>query len=83
MRDIMDYSSICKKFEGAMEQSLQQQVKDLAAQINKVENPNFSYHCKAIKEILGATFWVFTVKFSSILADAGISPQRRNRSCRF
>ena len=31
MQDIMNYSSICKKFEGVIEQSLQESFKNLAA----------------------------------------------------
>ena len=62
MRKIISYSSICKKFEGNMEQALQGKFKEISKKNDTVyKNQNYSYHVKAVTELIGATFWVFSV----------------------
>lgn len=64
MKRVMNHSSNCKKFAGNVEEALKKKFMDLNKQTDNVyKNPNYSYHVKAIRELIGATFWVFSVHF--------------------
>lgn len=62
MKSILSYSQVCKKYTPQQQEKLKNifinlSNVDIEAIIKK--NPKFIDHCKAVKEILSATFWVF------------------------
>ena len=64
MKRVMNHSSNCKKFDGNTEQALKKKFMDIKNRTeNVLKNPNYTYHVKTIKELIEATFWVFSVLF--------------------
>jgi hypothetical protein len=65
MKLILNYSQFCKKFSPAQEEKLKNIFIQLSNEIETIlkKNVEFVDHCKAMKEILSATFWVFVVRF--------------------
>ena len=58
----MAYSTICKKPTTEVQQALQNKFKDMAVKIDHVnKNRNYDYHCRAVRELMSAHFWVFVV----------------------
>lgn len=63
MKLILGYSSVCKKFSQDQERKLQEKFKALSKETEDLEKKGVDYidHCRAIRELLSTTFWVFVV----------------------
>ena len=60
MNNIVNYSSSCPKFDSKTENALKEKFMNYSKRTEAIEkNQNFIPHCKAFRELISATFWVF------------------------
>jgi hypothetical protein len=63
MKAIVGFSKICPKYTPDQEEKIKQKIVNIANKIDEVEKENrdYSEHCKAFREIMQTTLWVFVV----------------------
>jgi hypothetical protein len=63
MKAILGFSKVCPKYTPEQEEKLKQKIINISKQIDEIEKkfPDFHEHCKAFREIMQTTFWVFVV----------------------
>jgi|688.fasta_scaffold1209056_1 hypothetical protein len=63
MKQILGFSTSCKKYSPQQEEKLKQMFMDLSKQTEDFEKKNVEYidHSRTIRELISVTFWVFVV----------------------